>query len=65
MGAVFTGGVLGCKRRCADTGYFETFNRANVPVKPRVFMPCIGFPMYSEKLREVAGNDYEGFVKAG
>jgi cyclohexanone monooxygenase len=22
--------VLGCKRLCADTGYFETFNRANV-----------------------------------
>jgi len=23
-------GVVGCKRLCSDTGYFETFNRANV-----------------------------------
>jgi cation diffusion facilitator CzcD-associated flavoprotein CzcO len=23
-------GIIGCKRLCADTGYYETFNRANV-----------------------------------
>jgi len=34
---------------------------ANVPGKPRVFMPYIGFPPYVEKCREVAANGYEGF----
>jgi cation diffusion facilitator CzcD-associated flavoprotein CzcO len=31
---------------------------ANVPGKPRVFMPYIGFPDYSEKLRSVVAEDY-------
>lgn len=35
---------------------------ANVPGKTRVFMPLIGFPAYEEKCKEVAANDYEGFV---
>ena len=36
---------------------------ANVPGKPRVFMPYIGgFPRYVEKCNEVAANGYEGFV---
>ena len=36
---------------------------ANVPGKPRVFMPYIGgFPVYIEKCRDVAGKGYEGFV---
>lgn len=34
---------------------------ANVPGKPRVFMPYVGFPPYVEKCREVAANGYEGF----
>ena len=34
---------------------------ANVPGKPRVFMPYVGFPPYVEKCNEVAANDYEGF----
>jgi cation diffusion facilitator CzcD-associated flavoprotein CzcO len=34
---------------------------ANVPGKPRVFMPYLGFPDYSEKLSTVVANDYEGF----
>jgi len=35
---------------------------ANVPGKPRVFMPYIGgFPAYLEKCAEIAGNDYAGF----
>ena len=34
---------------------------ANVPGKPRVFMPYLGFPAYSEKLQQVIANDYEGF----
>ncbi|MGI9294251.1 MAG: flavin-containing monooxygenase [Pseudomonadales bacterium] len=35
---------------------------SNIPGKPRVFMPCLGFPPYVEKCNEVAANDYEGFV---
>jgi cation diffusion facilitator CzcD-associated flavoprotein CzcO len=36
---------------------------ANVPGKPRVFMPYIGgFPVYRDKCNEVAARDYEGFV---
>jgi len=35
---------------------------ANVPGKPRVFMPYIGgFPAYREKCAEVAAKGYEGF----
>lgn len=29
---------------------------ANVPGKPRIFMPYIGFPPYVQKCREVAAN---------
>ena len=36
---------------------------ANVPGKPRVFMPYIGgFPRYVQQCREVAANGYEGFT---
>ena len=35
---------------------------ANIPGKPRVFMPHIGFPDYVAKCDEVAANDYEGFA---
>ena len=35
---------------------------ANVPGKPRVFMPLLGFPTYADKCTEVAANGYEGFV---
>ncbi len=34
---------------------------ANVPGKPRVFMPYLGFPPYVAKCDEVAANGYEGF----
>ncbi len=34
---------------------------ANVPGKPRVFMPYLGYPAYAEKCRDVAANGYEGF----
>ena len=38
---------------------------ANVPGKPRVFMPYIGgFPRYVAKCEEVAANGYEGFAVA-
>ena len=36
---------------------------ANVPGKPRVFMPYIGgFSVYRDKCDEVAANGYEGFA---
>jgi cyclohexanone monooxygenase len=35
---------------------------ANVPGKPRVFMPYLGFPAYVEKCEEVAARGYEGFA---
>jgi cyclohexanone monooxygenase len=36
---------------------------ANIPGKPRVFMPYIGgFPAYCQKCNEVAANRYEGFT---
>ncbi|MCU1457054.1 MAG: cyclohexanone monooxygenase, partial [Actinomycetia bacterium] len=34
---------------------------ANVPGKPRVFMPLLGFPPYEERCNAVAAADYEGF----
>ena len=35
---------------------------ANVPGKPRVFMPYLGFPPYVQKCNEVAEKGYEGFA---
>jgi len=35
---------------------------ANIPGKPRIFMPYIGVPPYVEKCRQVAANGYEGFA---
>jgi cyclohexanone monooxygenase len=35
---------------------------ANVPGKPRVFMPLIGFAPYAERCDQIAANDYEGFA---
>ncbi|MGI9591171.1 MAG: flavin-containing monooxygenase [Myxococcota bacterium] len=37
---------------------------ANVPGKPRVFMPYLGFPPYVQKCNEVAEKGYEGFALA-
>ncbi len=37
---------------------------ANVPGKPRVFMPYLGFPPYVEKCEAVASNGYAGFALA-
>ena len=53
----------------ADETLFPTCNSwyvgANIPGKPRVFMPYLGFPQYVEKCNEVAANRYEGFTLAG
>ena len=35
---------------------------SNVPGKPRVFMPLLGFPQYVAKCDEVAARGYEGFA---
>lgn len=37
---------------------------ANVPGKPRVFMPLLGFPAYVERCTRVAESDYTGFTLA-
>ena len=37
---------------------------ANIPGKPRVFMPLPGFPPYAEICEEVADKGYEGFALA-
>jgi len=37
---------------------------ANVPGKPRVFMPLLGFPQYVAKCQAVAAQGYEGFALA-
>jgi len=34
---------------------------ANVPGKPRVFMPLPGFPAYADYCATVARDDYRGF----
>jgi cation diffusion facilitator CzcD-associated flavoprotein CzcO len=50
----------------ADTTLYPTCNSwylgANVPGKPRVFMPLPGYPAYVEKCDDVAANEYEGFT---
>jgi cyclohexanone monooxygenase len=52
----------------ADFTLFPSCNSwymgANVPGKPRVFMPLVGFPPYAEKCEEVAAKGYEGFATA-
>ncbi len=49
----------------ADTTLYPSCNSwylgANVPGKPRVFMPYLSYPIYVAKCDEVAANDYEGF----
>ena len=37
---------------------------SNVPGKPRVFMPLLGYPPYKVKCDEVRANNYEGCVLA-
>jgi cyclohexanone monooxygenase len=37
---------------------------ANIPGKPRMFMPLVGFPPYADKCADVARSGYEGCVLA-
>jgi cyclohexanone monooxygenase len=50
----------------ADMTLYPTCNSwylgANIPGKPRVFLPLLGFPDYVAKCKEVVANDYEGFM---
>ncbi|MBM4269312.1 MAG: NAD(P)/FAD-dependent oxidoreductase [Deltaproteobacteria bacterium] len=50
----------------ADATLYPTCNSwyvgANVPGKPRVFMPYLGYPPYVEKCNDVAAKGYEGFA---
>lgn len=50
----------------ADFTLYPTCNSwylgANVPGKPRVFMPLIGFPDYATECERVASSGYEGFI---
>ena len=50
----------------ADLTLFPTCNSwylgANIPGKPRVFMPLPGFPPYAEQCAHVAANGYRGFT---
>lgn len=49
----------------ADNTLYPTCNSwylgANVPGKPRVFMPLVGFPAYVERCTEVVDQGYAGF----
>ena len=49
----------------AESTLFPTCNSwylgANIPGKPRVFMPYLGLPPYREKCAEVAEAGYAGF----
>ena len=57
---------VGFVNTVADFTLFPSCNSwylgANVPGKPRVFMPLLGFPMYVEKCDDVANKGYEGFA---
>ena len=50
----------------ADATLYPTCNSwylgANVPGKPRVFMPHIGFPTYVRRCEQVVASGYEGFA---
>lgn len=50
----------------ADLTLYPTCNSwylgANIPGKPRVFMPHVGFPNYVAKCDEVVANNYQGFI---
>jgi len=52
--------------RVADQTLYTSCNSwylgANIPGKPRVFMPLVGFPPYAEKCRQVVAQGYQGFI---
>ena len=38
------------------------YTGANIPGKPKIFMPYLGYPSYVEKCNEVVAAGYEGFA---
>jgi len=60
---------VGHVNEVADATLFPSCNSwyvgANIPGKPRVFMPYLGYPEYVAKCNEVAANAYEGFALTG
>ena len=38
------------------------YNGSNIGEKAKEFLPFIGVPPYSEKINEVAEQDYQGFI---
>ena len=53
----------------ADLTLYKSCNSwylgANVPGKPRIFMPLLGVPDYVARCKEIAATGYPGFVLAG
>ncbi len=37
------------------------YSGANIPHKPRIFMPYLGYPSYVQRCEHIAGNNYKGF----
>ncbi|AYJ48301.1 flavin-containing monooxygenase [Rhodococcus sp. P1Y] len=58
--------VAECNRQASGTLFPQAnswYMGANIPGKPRVFMPYIGgFAVYGRRLAEVAASEYEGFT---
>jgi cyclohexanone monooxygenase len=48
-----------------DPGCNSWYLGSNIPGKPRVFMPLIGFPPYVERCEQIAANGYAGFSLDG
>ncbi len=57
---------VGHVNEVAEGTIFPTCNSwylgANVPGKPRVFMPLLGFPPYKERCERIAADGYTGFI---
>ena len=52
--------------RIADQTLFSKgcnswYTGANIPGKPKIFMPYLGYPSYVEKCNEIAADGYRGF----
>lgn len=57
---------VGYVNAVADLTLFPTcgswYLGANVPGKPRVFMPLPGFPLYAQQVADITADDYRGFT---
>jgi cation diffusion facilitator CzcD-associated flavoprotein CzcO len=61
--AAWVAQVNGAPQRTVFAHCHSWYLGANIPGKPRVFMPLIGgFPAYAERCAIVAERDYEGFL---